>query len=65
MCFVIIKLIFSHAWMHSHTHNSVTIWIYVLSYGFNWPDVISITLHILILSDTGINAFIHITDEVL
>lgn len=43
--FFIIKLVFSHAWMHSHAHNSVTIWIYVLSYGFNWPDVIAITLH--------------------
>lgn len=49
--------------MHSYTHNSATVWIYVLSYRFNCPDVIAIALHILNLSDTDINAFIHITDE--
>lgn len=49
--------------MHSYTHNSATMWIYVLSYKFNCPDVIAITLNILNLSDTDINAFVHITDE--
>lgn len=49
--------------MHSYTHNSATVWIYVLSFRFNCPDVIAITLHILDLSETDINAFIPITDE--
>lgn len=44
--------------MHSYTHSSATVWIYVLSYRFNCPDVIAIALHILNLSDTDINAFI-------
>lgn len=46
-----------------YTHNSATVWIYVLLYMFNCLDVIATTLHILNLSDSDINAFIHITDE--
>lgn len=55
---VIIKNSLLTCMIHSYTHNSATIWIW-----FICADVIAIALHILNLSDTDINAFIHITDE--
>lgn len=49
--------------MQSCTHSCDTMWIDILSYRLDCPDVIAVALHTLNLSDTDINAFIHITEE--